>query len=62
MKKTQSKYCQLYKEYYNLQNMYGINWINVLLGNLTSYKYLRNTYTYQQINNEIIKNQKFLEL
>ena len=57
MKKTQSQYDQLYKEYYNLQNMYGINWINMLLGNLTSYKGLRDIHSYQEINNEIINNQ-----
>ena len=57
MKTTQSQYDQLYKEYYNLQNMYGINWINMLLGNLTSYKVLRDVHSYQQINNEIINNQ-----
>ena len=57
MKNTQSQYDQLYKEYYNLQNMYGINWINMLLGNLTSYKGLRDVHSYQEINNEIINNQ-----
>ena len=57
MKTTQSQYDQLYKEYYNLQNMYGINWINMLLGNLTSYKVLRDLHSYQQINNKIINNQ-----
>ena len=57
MKTTQSHYDQLYKEYYNLQNMYGINWINMLLGNLTSYKVLRDLHSYQQINDEIINNQ-----
>ena len=57
MKTTQSQYDQLYKEYYNLQNMYGINWINMLLGNLTSYKVLRDVHSYQEINNEIINNQ-----
>ena len=57
MKNTQSQYDKLYKEYYNLQNMYGINWINMLLGNLTSYKGLRDLHSYQEINNEIINNQ-----
>ena len=56
MKKTQLQYDQLQKEYYNLQNTYGINWINMLLGNLTSYKALRDVHTYQEINNEIINN------
>ena len=57
MTNKQSHYNQLYKEYYNLQNMYGVNWINMLLGNLTSYKVLRDVHSYQQINNEIINNQ-----
>ena len=57
MKNTQKKYDQLYKEYYHLQNLHGINWINMLLGNLTSYKVLRDVHTYQEINNEIINNQ-----
>ena len=46
---------QLYKEYYNLQNLYGTNWINMLLGNLTSYKVLRQEHSYQQINNQIVE-------
>jgi len=46
---------QLCKEYYNLQNLYGTNWINMLLGNLTSYKALREEHSYQQINNQIIE-------
>ena len=57
MTNKESHYDQLYKEYYNLQNMYGINWINMLLGNLTSYKGLRDVHSYQEINNEIINNQ-----
>ena len=57
MTNKESHYDQLYKEYYNLQNMYGINWINMLLGNLASYKGLRDVHTYQEINNEIINNQ-----
>ena len=51
---NQQKYDQLYKEYYNLQNLHGSNWINMLLGNLTSYKVLRDQYTYTEINQEII--------
>ena len=57
MTNKESHYDQLYKEYYNLQNMYGINWINMLLGNLASYKGLRDIHSYQEINNEIINNQ-----
>ena len=57
MNNTQSHYDQLYKEYYHLQNMHGSNWINMLLGNLTSYKNLRDQHTYTEINNEIINNQ-----
>ena len=51
------KNTQLHKEYYHLQNLHGINWINMLLGSLTSYKDLRDVHTYQEINNEIINNQ-----
>lgn len=46
---------QLCKEYYNLQNLYGTNWINLLLGNLSSYKVLRQEHSYQQINNQIVE-------
>ena len=55
--KNKNYYNQLYKEYYNLQNLYGVNWINMLLGNLTSYKNLRDQFSYQQINNEIKANE-----
>tara|TARA_R110001632_G_scaffold52820_1_gene130717 strand:+ start:168 stop:344 length:177 start_codon:yes stop_codon:yes gene_type:complete len=54
MKNTQKKYDQLYKEYYNLQNLHGSNWVNMLLGNLTSYKGLRDLHSYQEINEEIV--------
>ena len=53
-KKTRNM--ELHKEYYNLQQMYGTQWINQLLGNLTSYKYLRNKHTYDEINNAINDN------
>ena len=47
---------ELQKEYYNLQKLYGIDWITKLLGDYRSYKYLRDTYTYKDINNEIYNN------
>ncbi len=47
---------ELQKEYYSLQQMYGTDWINKLLGNLTSYKYLRYKHTYSEINTEISNN------
>ena len=54
--KEQKHIDKLYKEYYHLQNLYGVNWINMLLGNLSSYKNLRDKHTYQEINQEIINN------
>lgn len=40
-------------EYFNLQKYYGEKWINHLLGNLTSYKALRELHSYQDIYNSI---------
>jgi hypothetical protein len=49
-----NEYHQIHSnEYYNLQNMYGTNWINMLLGNLSSYKHLRELHTYSSINTSI---------
>jgi len=41
------------KEMYNLQRYFGIHEVNLILGDLRSYKLLRELHTYQEIFNEI---------
>ena len=40
-------------EMYNLQKYFGTQEINLIFGNLESYKFLRYKYSYQEIFNEI---------
>jgi hypothetical protein len=40
-------------EMYTLQKYFGTQEINLILGNLESYKVLRDKYTFQQIYDEI---------
>jgi len=40
-------------EMYNLQKYFGYNEINLILGNLESYKFLRYKHSYQEIFDEI---------
>jgi hypothetical protein len=42
-------------EMYTLQKYFGTQEINLMLGNLESYKVLRDKHTFQQIYNEIEK-------
>lgn len=41
------------QEFYNLQKYYGVSEINLILGNLESYKSLRYKHSFQEIFNEI---------
>ena len=41
------------QEMYTLQKYFGTQEINLIIGNLESYKVLRNKYTFQEIYNEI---------
>lgn len=41
------------KEMYNLQKCFGHYEVNAILGNLNSYKQLREVHTYKQIFDEI---------
>ena len=42
-------------EFYTLQKLYTTDWINKFLGSLESYTHLRESYTFQQIANEVKK-------
>jgi hypothetical protein len=41
------------QEMYTLQKYFGTQEINLIIGNLESYKVLRNKHTFQEIYNEI---------
>ena len=41
------------EEMYNLQKYFGFRKVNLILGDFTSYKLLRELHTYQEIFNEI---------
>jgi hypothetical protein len=41
------------EEFYCLQNYFGTDWINKLLGNFKSYKAIRENFSFQDVFNEI---------
>jgi len=44
----------LASEMYNLQQLFGVDEVNMILGDLKSYKLLREKYSYQIIYNEVL--------